>query len=307
MADDRVEKEMVNADQGIDELEKKKNHELKRENLELKEKAERLTGEIEEMRAVEAEMKQSFEEMETEIEQLEEEKKGLESVSARAVELEGEVAKIHEDLVNALRDGDEREVTAAELKKELSEKVESFERFEKEAEGLRKARGEVEKKGRDLERKVGVLEVRLMEERSKKVRAEEEMREKGNQKEVEMEELKRKVSDFEMGLVKGVLEMESCEFEKKRAVEALSELKKREMELELRKEELLKKVEEGEKTLLVLNERIMEEPTTNGVRDIKDCDQECSQLQWPVAAAGSVGALGLVAATVFVVCYSKRT
>ncbi|RID61132.1 hypothetical protein BRARA_E00306 [Brassica rapa] len=304
MADDRAEKEMVNADHGSDELEKKKNHELKRENLELKEKAERLTGEIEEMRAVEAEMKQSFEEMETEIEQLEEEKKGLESISARAVELEGEVAKIHEDLVNALRDGDEREVTAAELKKELSEKVESFERFEKEAEGLRKERGEGEKKGRDLERKVGVLEVRLMEERSKKVRAEEEMREKGNQKEGEIEGLKRKVSDFEMGLVKGVLEMESCEFEKKRAEEALSELKKREMELEVRKEELLKKVDEGEKTLLVLNERIMEEPTANGVRDIKDCDQEC---QWPVVAAGSVGALGLVAATVFVVCYSKRT
>ncbi|CAF2093924.1 unnamed protein product [Brassica napus] len=75
------------------------------------------------------------------------------------------------------------------------------------------------------------------------------------------------------------------------------------MELEVRKEELLKKVGEGEKTLLVLNERIMEEPTANGVRDIKDCDQEC---QWPVVAAGSVGALGLVAATVFV-CYSKRT
>ena len=67
-----------------------------------------------------------------------------------------------------------------------------------------------------MERKVGVLEVRLMEERSKKVRAEEEMREKGNQKEEEIKELKRKVSDFEMGLVKGVLELERCEFEKTR-------------------------------------------------------------------------------------------
>lgn len=96
------------------------------------------------------------------------------------MEFEGEVVKIYEDFVNVLRDGDEREVMVVELKKELLEKVESFERFEKEVEGLRKVRGEGEKKGRDLERKVGVLEVRLMEERSKKVRVEEEMREKGN-------------------------------------------------------------------------------------------------------------------------------
>ncbi|KAG2309520.1 hypothetical protein Bca52824_029268 [Brassica carinata] len=204
MADDRVEKEMVNADQGSDELEKGESRET-----------------------VEAEMKQSFEEMETEIEQLEEEKKGLESVSARAVELEGEVAKIHEDLVNALRDGDEREVTAAELKKELSEKVESKERIK-------------------------IWELGFEKQEGKRA---EGMREK------------EKSLNFEM--VKW-------------------------------------RVEDG-RSLLVLNERIMEEPTTNGVRDIKDCDQECSQLQWPVAAAGSVGALGLVAATVFVVCYSKRT
>lgn len=84
--------------------------------------------------------------------------------------------------------------------------------------------------------------------------------------------MKRKVFDFEMGLVKGVLEMESCEFEKKWVEEVLSELKKREMELEERKEELLKKVDEGEKMLFVLNERIMEEFIVNGVRDIKDCD-----------------------------------
>ncbi|KAF8083367.1 hypothetical protein N665_0778s0018 [Sinapis alba] len=67
--------------------------------------------------------------------------------------------------------------------------------FDDESIGM-KERGEIEKKGRDLERKVVFLEVRLMEERSKKVRAEEEMREKGNQKEEEIKELKRKVSDF---------------------------------------------------------------------------------------------------------------
>ncbi|KAJ4892194.1 Peroxisomal and mitochondrial division factor 1 [Raphanus sativus] len=165
----------------------------------------------------------------------------------------------------------------------------------------------MEKKGRDLERKVGVLEVRLMEERSKKVRVEEEMREKGNEKEGEIEELKRKVSDFKMGLVKGMMELERLEVEKKLIEEDLSESQIKEKDLELRKEELLKKVGEAEKTLLVLNERIME--PTNGVRDIKDGGQKCSlegQLHWPVVAAGSVGALGLVAATVFV-CYSKRT
>lgn len=50
-------------------------------------------------------MKQSFKEMETEIEQLEEEKKGLESISARAVELESEVAKIQEDFERRRREG----------------------------------------------------------------------------------------------------------------------------------------------------------------------------------------------------------
>lgn len=57
MVDDWVEKEMVNVDYGSDELENKKNYELKWENLELKEKVERLIGEIEEMRVVEVEMK----------------------------------------------------------------------------------------------------------------------------------------------------------------------------------------------------------------------------------------------------------
>ncbi|XP_018466236.2 peroxisomal and mitochondrial division factor 1 [Raphanus sativus] len=128
--DDRAEKAMVNDET---EKEKKKNRELTRENGELKEKAARLSGEIEEMKGVEAEMKQSFEEMETDIKQLEEEKKGLETVSARAVELESEVEKIQEDLVNALRDGDERELELEELKRELMEKGESFERCEKEA------------------------------------------------------------------------------------------------------------------------------------------------------------------------------
>ena len=55
--------------------------------------------------------------------------------------------------------------------------------------------------------------------------------------------------------------------------------------------------------LLVLNERIKE--PTNGVRDIKDGDKKEGQLQWPVVISGSIGALGLVAATVFV-RYSKR-
>lgn len=101
------------------------------------------------------------------------------------------------------------------------------------------------------------------------------------------------------------MELERWEVEKKLMEEDLSESKVRETELELKKEELVKMVGEAEKTLLVLNERIME-PTINGVRDIKDGGgQKCSlegQLHWPV-----VGALGLVAAATVFVCYSKRT
>ncbi|CAE6046064.1 unnamed protein product [Arabidopsis arenosa] len=127
--------------------------------------------------------------------------------------------------------GDETVAEVAELKKVLMDKGESFE-------SLRKVRGEIEKRVRDLDWRTGVLEVKEVEEKSKNLRVEEDFR----------------------GIDVG--ELGNCRSEKNFTEEALSESQKMAMEMELNK------VEEAKKTLALLNERNLE--PTNGVRATKD-------------------------------------
>ncbi|XP_010524094.1 PREDICTED: peroxisomal and mitochondrial division factor 1-like [Tarenaya hassleriana] len=292
----------------MEELEDEK-QKLTRVNLEMKERLERLTGELEELRGVEAEMNQRFGEMEKEFEQAEEEKKALESIAARAVELETEVSRLQHDLISTMSAGDEVAAEVAELKKAAAEKGEKLEASEREVVVLRKARAETEKKVRDLERKVGILEVREMEEKSKKLRVEEEMREKIGGKEREISEFQKKIAGLKLETVRNGKDVEKCKWEKKLAEDALRESEKREIELGLKMEELLKLIEEAKITMAGLKEMIIESNNGIGTRKVSNCDQnsflEVKSQQWPVLAAGSVGAVGLVAATLFV-CYSKR-
>ncbi|XP_028751893.1 peroxisomal and mitochondrial division factor 1-like [Neltuma alba] len=148
--------------------------------------------------------------------------------------------------------------------------------LEREVEGLKKAKLEIDKKAKDLERKIGVLEMKETEEKARKLGV---VPEKGS-----------------------ILE------EKLNLGEALreSEEKTRSMESNILK--LQKKVKEAknivksftEKANEAVNEAVNEmdnEAKAKGLNGLKP--------QWPVVAA-STGAIAAAAVVIFV-CYGKRT
>ncbi|XP_031267040.1 peroxisomal and mitochondrial division factor 2-like [Pistacia vera] len=133
--------------------------------------------------------------------------------------------------------GDETSVEVVELKKSLGEKGVKLEGLEKEIDGLKSEKVDSEKKVKELERKVGTLEVRELEEKSKSVRVEEEMRGKIDDKEREISGCKKKVNVLESELDKWIVEKKSVEGSLKE-----SESKSKEMEAKIT--ELEKEIDE---------------------------------------------------------------
>ncbi|XP_031268107.1 peroxisomal and mitochondrial division factor 2-like [Pistacia vera] len=134
--------------------------------------------------------------------------------------------------------GDEASAEVVELKKSLGEKGVKLEGIEKEIDRLKSEKVDSEKKVRELERKVGTLEGRELEEKSKSVRVEEEMREKIDDKEREISGFKKKVNVMESELDKWIVEKKSMEGSLKE-----SESKSKEMEAKIT--ELEKEIDEA--------------------------------------------------------------
>ncbi|CAN6573875.1 unnamed protein product [Malus baccata var. baccata] len=280
--------------------------ELQRENKETKEKIQELTAEIEKLKSSEKETKERLREMELEIERTEEGKDVLESVANRAMELETEVARLQHDLISAMAEGEDANNEVAELKRVLGEKGEKIDSLEKELESLKKAKADSEKRIRELERKIGVLEVKETEEKSKKIRVEEEMRERLDEKESELSLFKKKVEDLESVIVKNNAELGKRVSEKLNVEAALreSEDKCRGMEMKLGK--LQKDVLDAEKVINGLKERTVGEinGTVNEVKEISR-ETESKGLSLPVVA-GSTGVVVATAAAVVYVLYVRQ-
>ncbi|KAJ1441417.1 Protein kinase domain [Sesbania bispinosa] len=143
--------------------------ELARENAEKKEEIKKLKAEIERLRNDEAE----------------------------AEELEADAVTLRQEAISATSAAEEARTEAVELQKVLEERECRIEILEREGKGLKQWIAEREMKIRDLERKVVIVEMREAEERSKRVRMEEEMREKIDEKEREIEELKGEIEELE--------------------------------------------------------------------------------------------------------------
>ncbi|KAM1131444.1 hypothetical protein FF1_045957 [Malus domestica] len=280
--------------------------ELQRENKETKEKIQELTAEIEKLKSSEKETKERLREMELEIERTEEGKDVLESVANRAMELETEVARLQHDLISAMAEGEDANNEVAELKRVLGERGEKIDSLEKELESLKKAKADSEKRIRELERKIGVLEVKETEEKSKKIRVEEEMRERLDEKESELSLFKKKVEDLESVIVKNNAELGKRVSEKLNVEAALreSEDKCRGMEMKLGK--LQKDVLDAEKVINGLKERTVGEinGTVNEVKEIPR-ETESKGLSLPVVA-GSTGVVVATAAAVVYVLYVRQ-
>lgn len=278
----------------IEALERVK-EELIQENDEFKDEIKKLTLELDQLKSDEQQMKEKLDGMEKEIDHSDEEKRLLESVAARAVELETEVARLQHDLIMAMNDGDEANAEVGELKEQLGEKGSKIEELEKEIDNLNKSKAESEKRLRELERKIGVLEVREMEEKSKKLRMEEEMRDRINEKEKEISGFKKKVDELESEVV----QLQTSMAEKKVVEEALKKSEEYAAVMEGKILLLQKDVEEAEK--LVTDLKGSKAEVINGnTRNIGGA----KELDFPIIAAGSTGAVLVAAAVVYL--YTSR-
>ncbi|KAK4848619.1 hypothetical protein QYF36_015211 [Acer negundo] len=125
------------------------------------------------------EMKERITTLTIEVEGSAEDKKLFDSITVRAVELETEKA--------------------------TAEKGEKLDSVEKEIDALKKEKAESEKKVRELERNVGLLEVKEIEEKSKKFRVKEEMRENIDEKDMEIIVFKRELMNWYLNRTSGNL------------------------------------------------------------------------------------------------------
>ncbi|KAE8678470.1 putative Phy rapidly regulated 1 [Hibiscus syriacus] len=173
------EAKLIHLTQKVEALEKEKLG-LGDQNKQVKEKIKTLTLQVNQLRNKE-------DEAEPELDEWEDDHAVLESLASRSADLENEVSRLQHDLIISMRDIDEANKEAVDLKRGLEEKEAVIESLEKEMDELKKEKMEIERKERDLERKFGILQVREIGERSRNVRTEEEMKEKtdGLQKKVE--------------------------------------------------------------------------------------------------------------------------
>lgn len=269
---------------------------LSRENDETKERVGELMAEIGKLRSDEAEMRVKLEKMGREAELAEDGKRAMESIVTRAADLEIEVSRLQHDLISAMNDAEEANKEVAELRSAAEEKGRRIEGLEREVEGFKNSRAETDIKVRELERKIGALEVWESEARSEKVRAEMELKEKLEEKEMEISGLKQQIGDLEARIAKLGSELQSSKSEKLGVEDALKKSEEKAKEMELKLVQLQRELELKDKTA----------ETINGRREIVAAiEDKGSKLQWPVVAAGSTGAI-VVAAAVAYVCYGRR-
>ncbi|KAG7010424.1 Peroxisomal and mitochondrial division factor 2, partial [Cucurbita argyrosperma subsp. argyrosperma] len=292
--------------QRIEVLEREKKK-LVDENEEFKDKVKKVSVEIEGLKSEEGSLKEQLKEMEKQLERSEEGNKVLESVAARALELETEVARLQHDLISAMNGAEEANTEVVELRKNLGEKGEKVEAMEEQLEALKKTKVESEKKVRELERKVGVLEVKEIEEKSKKVRVEEEMRDKVEAREREITSLKTVVKDLESMITKNELELDNWIKEKLNVEKLLKESEEKTKTIELNMSQLQKEVEEAHKVIGGLKEKALN--ALNGTAEelksaFEGAEKELNS-NWPVIA-GSTGVVAAIAALAFALYGRQR-
>lgn len=282
--------------------------ELERENRETKEKINQLTNEIENLKSGEREMKEKLREMELEVERNDEGKDVLETVANRAMDLETEVTRLQQDLISAMAEGAEANTEVVELKRVLKEKGEKIDSLEKELESLKKAKADSEKRVRELERKIGVLEVKETEEKSKRVRVEEEMRERLEEKDGEVGLFKKKIVELEAVIGRNGVELQKWMKEKSNVESVLRESEEKSRAMELKMGQLQKEMVDAGRVINELKEKTVGviNGTVNEMKEILDgrIETESKGLSLPVVA-GSAGAIVAVAAVVFVL-YGRR-
>ncbi|KAL1336936.1 hypothetical protein AAHE18_10G098500 [Arachis hypogaea] len=237
-----------------------------------------------------------------ELEQSRDATKATSAIAARAAELETELARLQHDSISDMKVAEETMAEAAALRKLLLEMESKVKLLEREVEFLKKDKSKSKEKIRDLEKKIGALEKKDVDERNKWTRVEEELRQKIQEMEKEVLKLGQKNKEVESFANSKRSDMEEWIKKKLSLQEALKKFEEREKSLELFVARL--KVEAGvvENVIRGLNQKV---DTVNGVVNgdgvIARVEKGIKGLnvQWPVVVAGST----VVAATVVIWFY----
>lgn len=266
--------------------------------------------------------------------ELEESRKMTDVIAARASDLETELSRLQHDMGSEMSAGEDARAKVAELTKAVGDKESRIGVLEKEVEGLKKVKEEneflekevgelkkvagenelkvrdFERKVGDLERKIGVFETKEVEERNKRIRVEEEVRDKIDYQDKEINLYKQKVKELEKAAAEKKSELEKALRESEEKVTSLESdvilLREEAGEAEKVIRLLSEKAGEAEKVIRSLNEKTVETVRSgvNGMHGDEGKGLKGLNLQWPVVA-GSTGAVVVAAAAIYV-CYAKR-
>lgn len=301
-------------DEKIEQLEQDK-LELAKENEFVAETIKKYKEQIEQLETDKAKMK-------SEIDQAESDKKTLESIAARAAQLETELSRAQHDLITSQTEGQEAnnelmEVNriVSELRKSDSEKSAKLgvlekernlllERINKDDEGVKASKAESESRIRELKTKIEALEMRDSSYKSEKVKVEEEMKVRVEEKEDQIRHLTKLVDEFQSVISRNRAEMEKSNKEReeleivKNELEALLKKSERKVkELELKLSQLHKELEGSEKVISGLKEKAIEAVNGNDLgldRSIDGEEEKGLKIEWPLVAA-SAGAVAVFA------------
>ncbi|GMI99297.1 peroxisomal and mitochondrial division factor 2 [Hibiscus trionum] len=232
---------------------------LTHENKGMKEKMNKLSQEV----------NNREEAMRQEIDEWDEDSSFLESIAVRSADLEIEVTRLQHDLITSMREVGEAKQEVIELKRGLEDKALVIERLRSEIAELRKEKVKAEKKGRELETKIGILEVRVKEERGKKTRVQEEMKER-------IIEFEKKIRDLEDEVAKTGDELKRSKQIKRQCEEEVMGLEKKMLEFKD-----------------TVDDKTFEAALSGKARDI-GCEDK--GLNVPIVAAGTVAAIVVAAA-----------
>ncbi|QHN82064.1 hypothetical protein HN51_058743 [Arachis hypogaea] len=105
--------------------------------------------------------------MEKELEQSRDATKALSAIAERAAELETELPRLQYDSISDMRAAEEMMAEAAKLRKLLLEIESKVKLLEREVEFLKKDKSKSKGKIRNLEKKIGALEKKDVDERNK--------------------------------------------------------------------------------------------------------------------------------------------
>lgn len=285
--------------QKIAALEQEKS-ELVHENEIVKERVSKLKGEIEESDAENGKLKS--------------ESKVLDSIAGRAAQLETEVSRLQHDLLSSINENQEISAELSVTKQEIEELRKSevsksasleamqrernllLEKISKDSEGVKESNSRVS----DLEKKIQALEMRDSGYKSEKIKAEEEMKEKIEERDVKIRDLQSLVDDLEAVLERSNKEREELEIVKNELEALLKKSERKVKEMEGKMGLLHKELEGSEKMISGLKEKAADGINGDDVvieRGIVGDDEKGFlgfNLEWPVMAA-SAGAIALLA------------